>query len=556
MYRGATILHAMLLSPTARQLLADRYARNGESPEAIFRRVASAVDTPGAAAFRQAMERLVFLPNSPTLMNAGTVLGQLSACFVLPVEDSLECIFSALSSMAMIHKSGGGTGFSFSRIRPKGDMVQGTAGVASGPVSFIRVFDAATEAVRQGGRRRGANMGVLASSHPDIIEFANSKRSGSLRNFNLSVGFDAAFFECLEQGTPYELVNPRDGSVWGEIEPDALWNRISEAAWATGDPGMLFLDEINGRSTLPGLGRIEATNPCGEQPLLPYESCNLGSINLTTMIRDEELDDDLLIDAVRLGIDFLDAVIDVNRFPLQKIRERTLLTRKIGLGVMGFAEMLVLLGIPYASEEAVATAHRLMALIQREARTRSRELGEEKGSFPAIDASCFSGPMRNATVTTIAPTGALHLIADTSEGIEPFFSLAYRRRIAGRTVEMVNEHVIRAFERFSSRSGLIDELRRTGSIQEMPLPDDVKDLFRTAHEIPPEQHVRMQAAFQLHVDNAVSKTVNLPESATVEEVSRIFAFARSCGCKGITIYRNGSRPDQVLTGGCAVCRTT
>lgn len=543
----------MHLSPAARLLLKDRYLLEGESPEELWGRVAGAIGADQARDFRYVMEHLLFLPNSPTLMNAGTPMGQLSACFVLPVEDSLESIFSTLGHMALIHKSGGGTGFSFSRIRPRGDMVEQTSGIASGPLSFIRVFDAATAAVKQGGKRRGANMGVLASSHPDIMAFIRAKCAGGLSNFNLSVGFDAHYFRCRETKTPYPLVNPRDGEVWAEVEPAALMRAAAEAAWTCGDPGVLFLDEINRKNTVPQAGNIEATNPCGEQPLLPFESCNLGSINLSRFVRHNDLDLDLLTYTVRTAVDFLDAVIDVNRFPLEAIAESTRATRKIGLGVMGFAEMLILLGIPYASKEAVALAEEVMGHVQHEARARSAELGEWKGSFPAIDKSIFPGPMRNATVTTIAPTGSLHLIADTSSGIEPLFSLACRRTIARRTVRLVNRLVAEMAGKRADGDMILDAVRKSGSIQALPLDEHTREVFLTAAEIDPGQHVRMQAAFQHHTDNAVSKTVNIPETATVEDIEAIFRLARSLGCKGIAVYRENSKSDQAILRGCEVC---
>ncbi len=545
----------MKLSGAALHLLKNRYLLPGEAPADLFRRVASAVGGAQAQDFFSLMSRLLFLPNSPTLMNAATPLGQLSACFVLPVEDTLRGIFTSLGHMAEVHRSGGGTGFSFSRLRPAGDAVNGTSGVASGPVSFMHVFDTATEAVKQGGRRRGANMGVLASSHPDIERFIDSKRDGTLRNFNLSVGFDAEFFRCRETGRGYNLVNPRDGSIWKSIAPDDLWRHVAEATWATGDPGMLFLDEINRTNTTPGLGRIEATNPCGEQPLYPYESCNLGSINLARCVRKADLDEDLIRTVIRRSVEFLDAVIDVNRFPLPEIREATLATRKIGLGVMGFSEALIRLGIPYASGEALAVAEAVMAFVQTEARAMSRELGERRGSFPAIDRSVFSGDMRNATVTTIAPTGSLHIIADTTSGIEPLFSLAYRRRIGGEERDIVSPLIWEYLPGTAGGMDVVAHVRRYGSVQNLPIDPDLRELFRTATEIAPEHHVRMQAAFQKHIDNAVSKTVNMPEASTEENIAAVFDLARKLGCKGITIYRYGSRTDQVLTQGCPVCTT-
>jgi ribonucleoside-diphosphate reductase alpha chain len=455
--------------------------------------------------------------------------------------------------MALIHRSGGGTGFSFSRLRPRGDVVNGTVGAASGPVSFMRVFDAATGAVRQGGRRRGANMGVLAASHPDIEEFVTAKQAGGLRNFNISVGVDERFLRCLATGKDYDLVNPRDGSVTRSIDPGSLWHLIAASAWASGEPGVLFLDEINRHSTTPHLGPIEATNPCGEQPLYPYESCNLGSVNLARCVRNRDIDEDLLTTVVRCGIDFLDAVIDVNRFPLPEIRDKTLATRKIGLGVMGFAEALIRLGIPYESEEALRFAGTLMGGIEAVARERSEELGARKGSFPAIGGSVYTGDMRNATVTTIAPTGSLHLIASTTSGIEPVFSFAYARVIDGQRVEIVSDLVRELLPATAGGMDVAEHVRRHGTIEGLPLAEHTRDLFKTAVEIAPEHHVRMQAVFQEHVDNAVSKTVNLKETATPGDIARVFSLARDLGCKGITVYRYRSRPDQVLSRGCDVC---
>ena len=500
------------------------------------------------------MNKLLFIPNSPTLMNAGSSIGQLSACFVLPVEDSLQGIFSTLATMALIHQSGGGTGFSFSHIRPAGDPVSSKCGVASGPLPFIRVFDEATNAVKQGGKRRGANMAVLNSSHPDIMDFINAKNRGGLSNFNLSVGFDAHFFHCLEHGSQYDLINPRDGSVKTSIEARELWHALGFAAWQSGDPGVLFLDIINGKNTVPGLGSIEATNPCGEQPLLPFESCNLGSVNLFRCIAKGELDEELVQTVTRRGVQFLDAVIDVNRFPLQKIREKTLLTRKIGLGIMGLADALILMEIPYESTEALCFADRTMALISREAHETSRELGEEKGSFPAIEKSIYKGEMRNATVTTIAPTGSLHLIAGTSSGIEPIFSLASTRRIGNRSATLVHPLLKKYLRTLSSGRDILMQVKRTGTLSSAPVPEIMKDLYKTATEISPDHHIRMQATIQKHVDNAVSKTVNLPEHAGVDEICRIFLLARSLECKGVTIYRYNSKKDQVLSRGCEMCR--
>jgi len=544
----------MHLTPVARNLLKSRYLLRNEKPEELFSRVAGAVDTPHSSDFLDAMKGLSFIPNSPTLMNAGTRSGQLSACFVLPVEDSLQGIFSTLSAMALIHQSGGGTGFSFSHLRPSGDPVSTTLGTASGPLPFIRVFDEATNAVKQGGKRRGANMAVLASSHPDIMKFISAKNQGGLTNFNLSIGFDADFFHCLEHSNTYNLINPRDRSVIGSIDARELWSSLCSAAWQTGDPGVLFLDTINEKNTVPGLGTIEATNPCGEQPLLPFESCNLGSINLSRCIVRGEPDEERILALARLGVRFLDAVIDVNRFPLPVIREKTLLTRKIGLGVMGLADALILMGIPYESEEALRFAGKTMALISREARETSREMGEEKGSFPAIGKSVYTGAMRNATTTTVAPTGSLHLIAATSSGIEPVFSLAGTRRIGGRTVDIIHPLLKKYLQTLKSGKDILMQVKRTGSLRSSPVPDDMKDVYRTASEISPEHHIRMQAAVQEHVDNAVSKTVNLRETTDADEICRLFLFARSLGCKGVTVYRYNCRKDQVLARGCEACR--
>ncbi|KQC03611.1 MAG: ribonucleoside-diphosphate reductase [Methanoculleus sp. SDB] len=546
----------MQFSPQALMLLQDRYLLPGEKPHQLFTRVAGALRSDTLSRdFTYVMEELLFLPNSPTLMNAGTKSGQLSACFVLPIQDSIGSIFETLGHMALIHQSGGGTGFSFSRIRPAGDIVDGACGVASGPVSFIRVFDAATAAVRQGGKRRGANMGVLASSHPDIMEFINCKRREGLDNFNISVGYDTEFFRCLSSDKPYALINPRDGQVHDEIAAATLWDAVADAAWACGDPGILFLDEINRKNTLPRYDSFEATNPCGEQPLFSYESCNLGSVNLAGCVRKGDIDMDLLRYIVRTGVSFLDSVIDVNRFPLPEIRERTLETRKIGLGVMGLADMFIGLDMPYESAEALVLAEQLMTFIEEESRAMSAELGEWKGSFPAIDRSIFTGDMRNATVTTVAPTGSLHLIAGTSSGIEPLFSLAYEREIADHTVAFMHPAVEKAIgsDRASLPSDLLSKVRRTGSLQHLPLSEHTKDLLKTAPEIDPAHHVRMQAAIQRHTDNAVSKTINLPESATVADVKKVFGLARALACKGITIYRYNSKSSQALRQGCDIC---
>lgn len=544
----------MELGEAARLLLSSRYLLPGESAEKMFSRVATSIGSSNWKKFRTMMKNLQFLPNSPTLMNAGTASGQLSACFVLPVDDSINGIFHTLSHMALIHKSGGGTGFSFSHIRPAGDAVGGTAGVASGPLPFIRVFDEATNALKQGGKRRGANMGVLGSSHPDIMNFIAAKTKEDLTNFNLSVGFDAGFFEKLKKGADYELKNPRDGELWDMINSADLFDALARAAWQCGDPGVLFLDTINRANTVPGLGDIAATNPCGEQPLLPYESCNLGSINLCACVSHGEIDYPQLSSLVALGVEFLDTVIDVNRFPIPEIRDQTLRTRKIGLGVMGLADALLMMEIPYQSEEALECTAEIMEFIQKEGHARSGELGREKGSFPAIDQSIYHGEMRNATVTTVAPTGSLHLIAGVSSGIEPLFSYSFERSIDGRCIRFLHPLVKDRLSSYPGGDLLIEKVRKSGSLTDLPISQDIKDLFQTASEIEPEFHVRMQATVQKFVDNAVSKTVNLPEECSPDDICRIFLLARSLGCKGITIYRYYSKTDQVLSRGCETCR--
>ncbi len=553
---------SLALGPHAPELLRKRYLRRdergnvAETPEEMFSRVARSVaraevrfgsDRDAAASkFRDVMSRGLFLPNSPTLMNAGLSLGQLSACFVLPVEDSMDGIFGALKEMAKIHQSGGGTGFSFSRLRPKGDPVRATGGVASGPVSFMEVFDAATEVIKQGGKRRGANMAVLQADHPDILEFVNAKeRPGRLQNFNLSVGITDDLMRRARSGEGFSLVNPRSGLVTETIDAFGLLREIAANAWRRGDPGVLFLDRIN--ESHPLAGTIEATNPCGEQPLLPYESCNLGSLNLSKFVEKGEIEWDRLEETALLAVRFLDDVIEVNRFPLRKIRDATLRSRKIGLGVMGFAEMLIELGISYNSGEAIRLAEETMSFITKTAREASRQLGEERGSFPLLEESSLGyGSMRNATVTTIAPTGSISIIAGTSPGIEPLFGLSFSRDLIGD--EMVVTSPL--FERMAKERGVGDgvmrEVARRGTLAGVNgAPDDLKDLFVTAMEVPPAQHVRIQAAFQKFTDNGVSKTVNLPPEATVDDVLGIFTLAFELGCKGITVYRYGSR-DQLL----------
>jgi len=556
-----------------RYLCRDQLGRIAEAPEQMLERVAGHVAQAekryGGDAelyrrrFLEMMAHLDFLPNSPTLMNAGLPLGQLSACFVLPVEDSLPGIFDALKNMALIHQSGGGTGFSFSRLRPRNDVVGATGGVASGPVSFMRIFDAATDVIKQGGRRRGANMAALRVDHPDILEFIEAKdRAGVLENFNISVAATNEFMAKARSGGEIELINPRTGQATGRMDAGEIMERVAGAAWRGGDPGMIFIDRINAAHPLPGT--IEATNPCGEQPLLPYESCNLGSINLSRMVKEGEVDWGRLGELVALAVRFLDDVIDVNRFPLPEIEQATLQSRKIGLGVMGFAEMLILLKISYRSPQAVAMAEKVMSFISQEARRASARLGEERGSFPLLEQLRLKGwaAMRNSTVTTIAPTGTISIIAGTSSGIEPLFALAYVRNVleGARLTEVSPLFRAVAEERGIWSPQLQSELAWMGSASGLAgVPEELKELFVTALEIPPEQHVRVQAAFQKYTDNAVSKTVNLAEKATVEDVLRVYNLAYDSGCKGVTVFRYGSRSQVLYLGngetvpGCKYC---
>jgi ribonucleoside-diphosphate reductase alpha chain len=552
-----------------RYLKKDADGNATESPEELLRRVArniaqadkeygdDAAVEKAEHKFYEMMTNLEFMPNSPTLMNAGRKLQQLSACFVLPVEDNMESIFQAVKDTAMVHKSGGGTGFSFTRLRPKNDMVSTTYGRSSGPVSFMHAFDATTDAVNQGGFRRGANMGVLNIDHPDIIDFITCKTDHSkLTNFNISVALTEKFMLAVERDEDYETVNPRSHNSVEKLKAREVFDLMCRKAWEGGDPGIMFLDRINADNPTPHIGRIESTNPCGEQPLLPNEACNLGSINLSKFVTGGKVDYDRLRETVHNAVHFLDNVINMSNFPLEQIKEMVHSNRKIGLGVMGWADLLVMLGVPYNSEQAIELAQELMGFITFEARKKSEDLAEKRGAFKNFPGSIFDRPgqkpVRNATATTIAPTGTISIISGCSSGIEPLFAVCYVRNV------MDNDRLIEVnpyFEQMARDEGfysdeLIEEISRHGTIQEIDgIPDHVKELFVCAHDIAPEWHIRMQAAFQKNTDNAVSKTVNFPADATVEDVKHVYILAYKLGCKGVTIYRDSSREGQVLTKG-------
>ncbi len=569
-----------------RYLLKDDTGKPAEKPEDLFWRVASTIAQPDAKygasegaveavaeEFYRVMAEGKWMPNSPTLMNAGRPLGQLSACFVLPVDDALSNkeetgIYDTLRAMALVHQSGGGTGFSFSRLRPKNDVVRSTMGVASGPVSFMSLYDASTEVVKQGGTRRGANMGILRVDHPDIMDFITCKSDTSkITNFNISVGVTNKFMDAVKAGTKYDLIHPRSKKVVGQLDAREIFDRIIEGAWATGEPGVFFIDEANRYNPVPHLGEYEATNPCGEQPLLAYDVCNLGSINVGAFVVDGKMDWDALRQAIHLCTHFLDNVIDANKYPLEKITDLANRIRRIGLGIMGFADALVRLGIPYNSPEGVEFGRKLMAFVDEESKVESERLAEQRGPFKEWEKSIW-GPdktcardakgqrirpmrkLRNCNLTTVAPTGTISILAECSSGIEPLFAVAFLRNQAGVLMPDVNnDFVARAKAEGWYSDELMKKIAEAGNIHFDEVPEPVQRVFVTAHDVTPEWHIKMQAAYQEHTDSAISKTCNFSESATQADVRHIYEMAYELHCKGVTVYRDNSRPMQVLSTG-------
>jgi ribonucleoside-diphosphate reductase alpha chain len=563
------------LSPSALKVAQSRYLlRNEEgqiyeTPEAMLERVAVAVAKAEAHfgdekqvkfwsdKFEDLLLKLDFLPNSPTLMNAGTPQAQLSACFVLPIKDSLSSIFDTLKLTATVQQSGGGTGFSFSKLRPKGEKVSNLAGTASGPVSFMKIFDCATENIKQGGKRRGANMGILRIDHPDILDFIHAKREGGFENFNLSIAVTDDFMMALHKEEPFHLINPLNQKKVQEISAKEIFNEIVKGAWETGDPGLVFIDTIQRDNPTPLIGEIEATNPCGEVPLLPYEACNLGSVNLSHMVSHTSRPEILwekLKKTIQVAVRFLDNVIEINAFPDEKITEQVRGNRKIGLGVMGFHEMLIQLGIPYNSEKAVTCASQLMKFVQDTAQETSESLAEERGVFPNWKKSRYfemNKKLRNATCTSIAPTGTISILAGTSPSIEPIFALALTRKqvLGGQTLEEINPLLLKHVKNQNMPDTVVSALKQKGTIKDIPeFGKSVKELFATALEIAPEQHLKIQHAFQKHCDNAVSKTINLPQDFSEEKIAKLYTEAWKLGLKGITVFRYGCKPQVMELG--------
>ncbi|MDI1472545.1 MAG: adenosylcobalamin-dependent ribonucleoside-diphosphate reductase [Thermodesulfovibrio sp.] len=557
----------MIITERARTVLEIRYLLKNEkgevieTPDEMFKRVSNYIATAEnlykenseewAEKFYELISSLRFLPNSPALMNAGKPKAQLAACFVLPVEDSIEAIFKTLKDAALILQSGGGTGFNFSHLRPKGDVVRSTGGIASGPVSFMKIFDRASDIIKQGGARRGANMGILRVDHPDILEFVRIKRIESLSNFNISVAVTDSFMEALFKDDYYPLINPRNGEIVKKIKAKEVFDEIIKSAWETGDPGVIFIDTINKYNPTPHIGQIESTNPCGEQPLLPYEACILGSLNLSKYVKDKKINYELLEYDIKTATRFLDDAIDVTHYPVPEVEAMHKGNRKIGLGVMGWADCLVELEIPYNHKRAFHLAESLMKFIKEKSHEASQELAQKRGVFPNFKGSVWEKEgimMRNATTTTIAPTGTISIIADCSSGIEPYFLLAYKQRILDTEFEIINKYLVEIAQKESFYSDeFINTLRQKGTLRGIKgIPSKVKELFKTALEISPEEHIEMQASFQKYIDNAVSKTINLPQRTKKEEVAKIFILAYKKGLKGITIFRYGSKRGTLL----------